>query len=135
MSPSLDVDVIVATNLGSFKQRMPFPEVVRRLAAIGVERYYADLVRAEKTYYGANGASHREPFLDYAPAAPAATFDANAVRAAIATIQRGGLDYPAFLDRILAAGCAFYTVHIAGQRAIYTGREGDNYVEPFPGRK
>lgn len=135
MPLSLDVDIIVATNLGSFKERMPFPEVVRRLAAIGVERYYADLVRAEKTYYGANGASHREPFLDYAPAPPAVEFDANAIRDAIATIQGGAIDYPAFLGRILAAGCAFYTVHIRGQRAIYTGRDGDSHLELFPPRR
>lgn len=135
MPPSLDVDVIVATNLGSFRERMPFPEVVRRLAAIGVERYYADLVRGEKTYYGANGASHREPFLDYAPAPPAARLDGNAIRDALAAIQRDTIDYPVFLGRILAAGCAFYTVHIRGHRAIYTGRDGDSYVERFPAQK
>ena len=130
----LDIEVIAATNRGSFKERMPFPEVVRRLAAIGVERYYADLVRAEKTHYGSNGASHREPFLGYAPASPADTFSADAIRAAIRTIQQGEIDYPTFLDRILAAGCAYYTVHIRGQRAIYTGRDGESYVEVFPAR-
>jgi uncharacterized protein YbcV (DUF1398 family) len=134
MQPS-DIEVIAATNRGSFNERMPFPEVVRRLAAIGVERYYADLVRAEKTYYGNNGTSHREPFLGDTPALPAGTFNADAVRAAIRTIQQGEIDYPTFLGRVLAAGCAFYTVHIGGRRAIYTGRDGESYVEMFPAGK
>lgn len=135
MQASLNADVIATTILGSFKQRMPFPEVVERLGAIGVERYYADLVRGEKTFYGANGASRREPFLDYVPPPAAGTFDAERVRSAISDIQRGAIDYPEFLDRILAAGCVYYTVHISGRRAIYTGRDGGNYVEPFPPAK
>lgn len=130
----LDTEVIAATNRGSFEERMPFPEVVRRLAAIGVERYYADLVRAEKTYYGRDGASHRQPFLGYTPASPADTFNAGGIRAAVRAVQQDEIDYPKFLDRILAAGCAFYTVHIDGRRAIYTGRHGESHVEVFPPR-
>lgn len=136
MQSSLDAEVIASTTRGSFVEGMPFPEVVQRLSAVGVERYYTDLVRAEKTFYGSNGESHREPFLGYLPARPPAkTFDPHAISDALRRIQRGEIDYPGFLECIMAAGCASYTVHLQGRKTIYTGRHGESYVELFPATK
>jgi uncharacterized protein YbcV (DUF1398 family) len=135
MQSSLDAEVIASTTRGSFVEGMPFPEVVQRLSAVGVERYYADLVRAEKTFYGSNGESHREPFLGHWSSRPAATFDPHAISDALRRIQRGEIDYPRFLECITAAGCAFYTVHLEGRKTIYTGRDGESYVELFPPAK
>lgn len=133
MRSFLDVDVIASTTRGSFVEGMPFPEVIKRLSALGVERYYTDLARAEKTFYASNGESHREPFFGYWSARPAATtFDPHAIKDGLRRIQHGEIDYPRFLECITAAGCAFYTVHLEGRKAIYTGRHGESYVEPFP---
>ena len=43
----------------SDQERISFPEVVMKLMQAGVERYHADLLRAEKTYYLPSGESHR----------------------------------------------------------------------------
>jgi uncharacterized protein YbcV (DUF1398 family) len=52
--------------------------------------------------------------------------------AAIRASQRGESTYREFLRRISAAGVVYYTVHMQGRKAIYFGRHGDFYIEPFP---
>ena len=42
---------------GSDSGRLIFPQVVMKLVEAGVERYHADLVRAQKTYYLPSGES------------------------------------------------------------------------------
>jgi uncharacterized protein YbcV (DUF1398 family) len=42
------------------------------------------------------------------------------------------IDYHAFCERIAAGGCVGYFVSLAGRRALYYGRTGDTYIEPFP---
>jgi uncharacterized protein YbcV (DUF1398 family) len=37
-----------------------------------------------------------------------------------------------FLRRIMGAGCAHYEVYIQGRKAVYFGRDGEFYIEPFP---
>ncbi|MDF3073447.1 MAG: hypothetical protein K0S54_1114 [Alphaproteobacteria bacterium] len=110
---------------------MIFPQVLARLAAANVERYHADLARAEKTYYLPNGASHTVPChrLD---TPIAATFCAGAVDAAVRASQAGAITYREFCRRIAQAGCVFYLVSLAGKRAVYYGRCGEAHVEPFP---
>jgi uncharacterized protein YbcV (DUF1398 family) len=112
----------------------PFPAVVQRLAAAGVRSYTADLVSLRKTYYGAGCEAHDETMpLQQAPAI-AAAFDSSGVAATVKAIQRGEIGYAEFLRRIMAAGCAHYEVFIAGGKAMYFGRDGEHYVEPFPTR-
>jgi uncharacterized protein YbcV (DUF1398 family) len=109
----------------------PFPEIVRRLSEVGVERYHVDLSRDETTYYLPCGEAHAFP--TGGPTDPIAEgFDAGAVEAAVRAAQRGGLLYPEFLRRIRAAGCVGYFTQIAGRRVQYVGRTGDMHVEPFP---
>lgn len=114
--------------------RITFPQVVAALGAVGIEGYHADLRRAEKTYYLADGASH---VVASAPVAtPAADgFSAPGVAAAIRAVQAGELDYKGFCARILAAGCVGYHVSLAGRRAVYYGRTGETHVELFPGAR
>lgn len=131
------INTMEACTAGSLDGTMTFPEVVRRLAAAGVESYHADLFRLEKTYAMPDGETHVVRFTDLAPdALPAAevgrTFSADAVKAALLAVQGQAIDYRTFLARIMAAGTAAYSVHIAGRRAVYIGRHGDLYVEPFP---
>lgn len=113
----------------------PFPQVVQRLVGAGVNAYTADLIKLRNTYYGAGGEAFDEPLpLKDGPAiAPA--FDSAAVAAIVKAIQRGEIGYAEFLRRIMDSGCAHYEVFIAGRKAMYFGRDGDFYTEPFPQAK
>lgn len=115
----------------SDQERISFPDVVMKLMQAGVERYHADLLRAEKIYYLPSGESHRVPAADVR-AVPAPAFTAEGVAAAVRAIQQQKIKYREFCDRIAQAGCVGYMVSIAGRRAVYYGRTGDSYVEPFP---
>jgi uncharacterized protein YbcV (DUF1398 family) len=117
-----------------------FPEVVRKLIDVGIEQYHADLYRREKTYYAANGDSHVESESGLDPkifnaGAVAAELNSAGVKEALRRIQHKEVDYQQFLRDILAAGVANYWVYIAGKRAIYVARNGDEYVEWFPGAR
>ncbi|WP_137388461.1 DUF1398 domain-containing protein [Rhodoligotrophos defluvii] len=116
---------------GSDSGRLNFGDVVKALAAAGVERYHADLVRAEKTYYMPDDTSEVVPCHAANTAAPA-TFSGAAVEAAIRDVQAGAIDYLTFCSRIAAAGCTGYFVSLLGKRAVYYGRTGDSHVEFFP---
>jgi uncharacterized protein YbcV (DUF1398 family) len=115
----------------SDQDRTSFPEVVMKLMQAGVERYHADLLRAEKIYYLPSGESHRVPAA-HVEATPAAAFAADGVAAAVRAIQQNKIQYREFCERIAQAGCVGYMVSLAGRCAVYYGRTGDSYVEPFP---
>ena len=124
-------EIMQECSAGSDQGRLTFPDVVRKLAAAGVERYHADLCRAEKTYYMPDAASHITPSATISTI-PASEFDAAGIVAALKAIQAGKTDYQTFCEEIAAAGCVGYLVCIGGRRAVYYGRKGDTYVESFP---
>jgi uncharacterized protein YbcV (DUF1398 family) len=130
MKPEI-ISVMQECTDASDQERVGFPEVVMKLAQAGVERYHADLLRAEKIYYLPSGESHRVEAHPVA-ATPAAEFAADHVEAAIRAIQQQKIEYREFCERIVRAGCVGYMVSLAGRRAVYYGRTGDSYVEPFP---
>lgn len=125
------MDVVRECTESSDQERVTFPQVVTKLMAAGIERYHADLVRAEKTYYLPDGDS-----LVVATRAvggqPASAFSAAGVEAAVRAVQSGEIKYIEFCEHVMAAGCAGYFVSLAGRRAVYYGRSGDNHVELFP---
>lgn len=125
------IKVVQECTDGSDQERVTFPEVVAKLASAGIERYHADLLRAEKIYYLPSGESQRVQ-ADPIAAVPPAAFAADGVAAAVRAIQRQQIKYREFCERIALAGCVGYIVSLAGQRAVYYGRTGDSYVEPFP---
>jgi uncharacterized protein YbcV (DUF1398 family) len=120
-------------SAGSEAGHLRFPEVIGLLMQAGIERYHADLCLAEKIYYRPDGSAHRVKDTRHC-AAPAATFSADGVAAAIRSVQEGALSYAGFCDAIAAAGCVGYQVFIDGGRCVYYGRDGAAHVEPFPGR-
>lgn len=127
-------DVLVECTHASDEERITFPEVVKALVAAGVERYHADVLRGERTYYMPNGES--ECVAGHAlKGEPAKDFSAAKVESAVRAIQRGEIQYREFCKRIAAAGCVGYFVTLAGWCAVYYGRTMDIYVEPFPGAK
>lgn len=126
--------VMEAMTEASDAETITFPEVVKNLMAVQVERYHADLLRAEKVYYLPDGTSHvvaAKPLRG----TPAQTFAPTGVAAAVRAVQAQQIRYNEFCDRIAAAGCVGYFVSMAGRRAVYYGRGGDSYVEPFPGAR
>jgi uncharacterized protein YbcV (DUF1398 family) len=126
-------EIMKECTKGSDEGRLTFPEVVSTLMNVGVERYHADLQRGEKTYHMPNGESEVVASAGIKGSA-AENFSASDVEAAIRAIQAGKITYKEFCERIIAAGCVEYLVSLVGRRAIYFGRTGDSYVEPFPGR-
>jgi uncharacterized protein YbcV (DUF1398 family) len=110
----------------------PFSQVVGRLSGAGVASYTADLMKLRNTYHGADGETYDEalPLAD-GPSIGAA-FDPARVAATVKAIQRAEIGYAEFLRRIMDAGCASYAVFIRGRKAMYFGRDGDFYTEPFP---
>ena len=116
---------------GSDQERITFPEVVMKRMQAGVERYHADLLRAEKIYYLLSGESLRVA-AGPIEATPANDFVAAGVEAAVRAIQHQKIQYREFCERIAQAGCVGYMVSLAGRRAVYYGRSGESYVEPFP---
>jgi uncharacterized protein YbcV (DUF1398 family) len=123
--------VMIACTTRSDENNVTFPEVVGLLMEAGVERYHADLSRAEKTYYMPDGASFVTPSAPITRAATQA-FSPQGVSDAVRSIQQGRIDYAEFCRRIVAAGCVEYVVSLAGRRAVYSGRTGESYVELFP---
>lgn len=115
----------------SLAGKIDFPEVVRRLMEIGVERYHADYSRQEITYYMPNGDS----CVVASPHSAHVTgehFSAEQVEAAVRQSQRGEHSYADFIRKTMTAGCVGYFVQITGRQAIYFGRNGDSHVERFP---
>lgn len=128
----MDPKILNECETLAFQNKLSFPEAVKRLAAAGVERYCADLVRLEKFYYSADGATDTVTMpLKDAPEIGGPFLTAE-VREVVQTVQQGKIGYSEFLRRIMKAGVVFYDVFINGQKTIYTGRNGDFHVENFP---
>lgn len=139
MIPTTTIDVLRECSHNSFRGAA-FSEVVKALAAAGVESYHADLFRHEKTFYLPDGESHIVPdeesyAVQLSPSLVAPEFDAAAVAAAVREIQQKRIDYLEFLVRIMKGGTSSYSVYLRGRRAVYVGRTGDEHVEWFPGSK
>ena len=125
------IEVMHECAVLSDKGEIRFPEVVRKLTEAGVERYHADLSRAEHVYYMPSGESHVEkmPELEWKAATE---FSDAEVEAAVRTIQRGEILYMEFVRRVMAAGCVGWVVLLDGRQTQYFGRKGEMHIERFP---
>lgn len=126
--------VVEQCTADSDASRVSFPAVIGKLMSVGVERYHADLIRAEKTYFLPSGESRVIPNDDIGRVA-AAEFSAPSVEAAVRASQSGEITYKTFCERVMEAGCVGYHVSLAGRRVVYYGRTGESHVEYFPGVK
>ena len=130
----MNTETIAECMTASFANT-PFPAVLQKLAGAGVTAYNADLIALRNTYYGAASAIVDEMLPLTESPVIATHFDRAAVAATLKAIQRKEIGYAEFLRQIMQAGCARYSVYIGGRKAIYFGRDGDNYTEPFPAAK
>jgi uncharacterized protein YbcV (DUF1398 family) len=131
----MDIQILKDCDRLALEGKMNFPESIQRMAATGVERYRADLVRMEKMHYSADGEALAVAIgLAGAPAIAEELHPAG-LKDALTAIQSGKIDYGEFLRRIMTAGVTDYSVWLRGRKAIYFGRAGDFYVENFPAKK
>lgn len=126
-SRKIITDTFEASNAG----RIHFGQVIGQLVSAQVESYHVDY-RAGRTRYFLPDGNSLELEFECAGNAVAADFDAEGVRAAIRGAQQGRVMYPEFKQLTQAAGCAGYTVWIAGRHVTYFGRKGETHVERFP---
>jgi uncharacterized protein YbcV (DUF1398 family) len=130
---SMNTQVITEVARGTFDGSMPFPEVVSRLLATGVEYYHVDYAAMRKTFYSADGATVVTPIPYEGMPKVAQDFDLAALRASIADSQQKNQPYRDFTRRAMAAGVQGYFAFLRGKRVTYFGRQGDHHVEWFPG--
>ncbi len=117
---------------GAFDGSVPFPETIKRLTADGVEWYSANLIFGMTTYYGADLSHDQTSWPDWMAPGMADQFQTAGVSAAIRASQAREIGYREFLQRVAEAGVVYYTVHLKGRKAVYFGRHGDSFTEPFP---
>jgi uncharacterized protein YbcV (DUF1398 family) len=122
---------IRATLEASNQGHIHFGQVIGQLTAAGVEAYHVDYRSGRTTCYLSDGST-----TDFGFERPqegiASAFDGLALRAAIVEAQQGHVMYPEFKSLSQRAGCAAYTVWIAGRHVVYTGRRGEAHIEHFP---
>ncbi|MBY0281086.1 MAG: DUF1398 domain-containing protein [Alphaproteobacteria bacterium] len=131
----MDINVINECTELSLAGKITFPEVVMKLAAIGVERYIVDLVGFQKLSYGQKGEFYIKSFSLIDSPMISENFDAEVVKAVIKEIQQQQINYVTFLRKIMEAGCCHYEVYIQGKKVIYFGRDGSHHIENFPSGK
>jgi uncharacterized protein YbcV (DUF1398 family) len=127
----MNTEVIAECMKQSFADT-PFSKIIPKLADAGVTSYTADLVKLRNTYYDAGGEGFDEALPLKDGPAIAVSFDSATVSATVKAIQRGEIGYAEFLRCIMNAGCSHYEVFIGGRKAMYFGRDGEFYTEPFP---
>lgn len=128
------IDTIESISQGSFKGDLAFPDVVKKLMDGNVAHYYTDLITFQKTYYAIDGSIHTSKLPYTNSSVIGNIFSEKDVVEALRAIQRGDIEYPEFLDRIIRAGVINYTAFLLGKQVHYVGAKGDIYIEHFPGQ-
>ncbi|QAU24030.1 DUF1398 domain-containing protein [Dyella sp. M7H15-1] len=111
-----------------------FPDQLKKLAAAGVEGYYADLRNSKRTYYLSDGETI-EVSTAKVGVPVTTTFNAKTVGEAIRLSQSGAHTYREFCEKVMKAGCASYLVSLLGRKVVYLARSGESHVEYFPSGK
>lgn len=131
----MNADIIASLAKTTLDGSLPFPQIVAKLIAEGVEYYYVDYPSKSFTFYSAAGAAVTAPLAFEGLPPVAADFDATALKAAIVDSQQHGQKFRQFCERAMRAGVQGYFAFLRGQRVTYLGRAGDQHVEWFPGAK
>jgi uncharacterized protein YbcV (DUF1398 family) len=131
----MNTDAITEAAHATLAGTLPFPEVVAKLIAAGVEYYQVDYVGLCKQFYDGAGGRVVTPIpLEGLPPV-AAELNVEALRAAIIDSQTKGQTWPDFSRRAMAAGVQSYFAFLRGKRVTYLGRTGDQHTEWFPGAR
>jgi uncharacterized protein YbcV (DUF1398 family) len=131
----MNADTVHEMARATLSGRLPFPDIVARLIAEGVEYYRIDYVARQMSFYSGAGSIVTAPLSFEDLPAVAVDFDTTALRQAIVDSQRHGQDFRRFSHRAVQAGVQGYYAFLRGKRVTYLGRQGDQHVEWFPGAK
>ena len=131
MNADIVLEAARATQTGS----LPFPEIVGKLMATGVEYYHVDYAARQFSFYSAAGGVVTAPLLFEDLPAIAENFDTAALRTAILDSQQNGQKFRQFSQRAMQAGVQSYVAYLRGKRVVYSGRQGEQHTEWFPGAK
>ncbi|MBP6900619.1 MAG: DUF1398 family protein [Burkholderiaceae bacterium] len=129
----MNANIISRLGQATVTGEIPFPEIVGRLIAEGVEYYHVDYACLQMQLYGIEGGVVRVPLLLDALQPIAPQLDKVALRAAIVDSQQNGQKFKDFSRRAVQAGVAGYFAFLGGKRVTYLGRQGDQHIEWFPG--
>lgn len=127
----MDFETILECTKLSDEEKITFPEVVLALQKAGIESYVANLLVPNKIYFAKNESFETAVKVTF-PLKVGPTFNQDLVIEALRAIQSQKISYQAFLQRIMDAGTIAYFVFINGKKAIYIGRNGEQYIENFP---
>lgn len=131
----MNADAVSSLAKATLDGSMPFPQIVGKLIANGVEYYHVDYATNSFTFYSAAGAAVTAPLPIEGLPLISENFDAAALKAAILDSQQHGQKFRAFCERAIRAGVQGYFAFLRGQRVTYLGRQGNQHVEWFPGAK
>ena len=131
----MNADTVHRMARATLSGTLPFPDIVGRLLAEGVEYYRIDYVARQMWFYGSEGGIVVSPLGFEDLPAVAAGFNAPALREAIFDSQRNSQEFRQFSHRAVQAGVQGYYAFLHGKRVIYLGRQGEQHVESFPGAK
>jgi uncharacterized protein YbcV (DUF1398 family) len=127
-------EVLQETIEKALAKKLTFMELLAILMKEGVEAYHVDFMRNEVRYYSRNGESVvLSVALPHGEVAP--DFSADKLDAINKRVQAGEAGYADFVREATAIGCAYYVVYLYGKKARYFGRDGDEYIQYFPGAR
>jgi len=129
----MDANVVSSLAKATLDGSMPFPQIVGKLIAEGVEYYHVDYATNSFTFYSASGSAVTASLPFEKLPMISEDFDVTALKAAILDSQQHGQMFRAFCERAICAGVQGYFAFLRGQRVTYLGRQGDQHVEWFPG--
>ena len=129
----MDTAVIHEVAAATLAGTMPFPEVVAKLLAAGVEYYHVDYVGRIKQFYDGSGAYVSTAITYENLPIVSSELDVDALRANIRDSQQSGQPYRDFTVRAMNSGVQAYYAFLRGRRVTYFGRSGDQHTEWFPG--
>ena len=130
----MDKIMIQAVIDKALAKAITFPEILATLSKEGVESYHVDFLRNEYRYYARNGESFVTN-VTLVHDGVASEFSADKLENINKQVQAGKAWYPDFVREGAAAGCAYYIVYLNGRKVRYFGRDGDEYVQYFPGSR
>jgi hypothetical protein len=114
---------------------LPFPVIIGKLLAEGVEYYRVDYIAQQMSFYSGVGSLVVAPLTFEGLPAVTTDFNVAALRVAIFDSQHNGQHFLQFSHRAVQAGVQGYYAFLRGQRVTYLGRQGDQHTEWFPGAK
>ena len=131
----MDADAVTSLARTTLEGSLPFPQIVGKLIAHGVEYYHVDYVSRSFTFYSAGGAAVSAPLSFEGLPSISQEWNEGALKEAILDSQQNGQKFRQFCARAMGAGVQGYFAFLRGQRVTYLGRNGDQHVEWFPGAR